>query len=68
MKQVSPLDLTGILCTDVSILRNGLLTIKGILKPLIDHPDKTTNEMWVEGVDRVVREIDKTLLEEQGIN
>ena len=61
MEQLSPVDMTGILNTNVIELRNSLLTIKGEAMLLREVPSPTL-EMYEEAFQKIVEEIDKTLV------
>jgi len=65
VKQLNPLDMTGILSTDVSVLRGGLLGVKGILVPIKKFPKNFSKEQILEEVEKALAEIQRVLLEEE---
>jgi len=62
MKQISPLDHTGILQTDVTILRTGLLTVKGLLAGARMNAELKTEDFH-DVLQRCIQAVDQTVME-----
>jgi len=64
--QLDPLDLTGVLETDVSTLRTGLFTVKGLLAGTSNNTKISIKDLK-DIISKCLEEIQKTILVEQDI-
>jgi hypothetical protein len=66
VKQIDPMDLTGILQTDTTVLRTGLLNVKSVLEPLVQFRENVGVEQLWTAVEESLEKIEAALVEEEG--